>query len=381
MMRVLLISSSYPPVLGGLQTVTHQLAKGLIREEHDVQVVTNHYPRSLSQKEILEKVLVRRYLFLKPSLGFLRERRPDLFLASFWYYPVTMLKLNRLVRWFQPQVVNLHYPLSQISFVLALKARYRFRLVVSLHGDEILPSIREGRDNQPLRSILRQADSVTACSNWLLSQAADWEPSIQTKGVAIHNGITPERFKEQRSYSHARPYILAYGRLSYQKGFDLLLEAFSKSITQFPGLDLILAGDGEEEDSLKAQSQRLGLDERVHFFGRAAPHEVVQLLNGCSLLVVPSRWEPFGIVALEGMAAAKPILATEVGGVPELLAQADTHARLVPPTKAGLTGGLLKMLEEIHVNSTTVQGERTILSDFSWEQTVAQYQDTFRDCG
>ncbi|MFH1633730.1 MAG: glycosyltransferase family 4 protein [Chloroflexota bacterium] len=373
-MRVLLIPSSYPPVLGGLQTVSHNLARGLTRLGHTVRVITNRYPRSLPAGEQMDQVPIRRLLFLKPSFAHLKQRRLDLLLASFWFYPATLLELKRLMKRFRPEVVNVHYPLSQIPFILALRQRYRFRLVVSLHGDDLLPWVRNGTDNPGLRAILLQADAVTACSQWLLDQAIEWEPSVKNKGVAIHNGIDPDRFEDKTFYPHPRHYILAYGRLSYQKGFDMLLEAFAQVALKNPDVDLILAGDGEEREHLIAQTRRLGLGGRVIFFGRATPEEVVQLLNGCQFVVVPSRWEPFGIVALEALAAGKPVLATRVGGVVELYEQSKGRLHLADPTQEGIAQMLMFLLKRsVDVQKKYISFAR-IRSDFSWERVVVDYE-------
>lgn len=379
-----MLSNSYPPVLGGLQTAAHHLSKGLRCNRHEVLVVTNRYPRSLPKKEVLDGVPIRRLLFLKPNSHHLRQFRLDLFLASFWFYPATFVELERLMKRFRPDIVNIHYPLSQIPYVLSLRQRCQFCLVVSLHGDDILPWVHGKRDSVPLRTILRQADAVTACSNWLLEQAATWEPAVRSKGVAIHNGIDRARFADQRSYTHHQPYFLAYGRLSYQKGFDLLLQAFARLASQYPKIDLILAGEGEEQSALLTLAQNAGLNGRVYFFGRAAPNELVQLLNGCSFLVIPSRRETFGIVALEAMTAAKRILATNVGGLPELLNRLGAHSVLVRPTVEDMSNGLREMLESPERQVFSAKDRNTTLSEFSWERVVARYEEVFEgrhDCG
>ncbi len=178
-MRILLITSSYPPVLGGLQTAVHALAQEFMARGHEVAVVANRYPRSLARRERIDGVNVRRLAFMKPELDQIRRRRADLFLAACAICPVTLFSIWRLYRKFQPDVVNVHFPLSQNPFVLWLSRRFSFRLVVSVHGSEILGSATPG-NRRILRAILREADAVTACSRYLLSKAAELESACCT---------------------------------------------------------------------------------------------------------------------------------------------------------------------------------------------------------
>jgi glycosyltransferase involved in cell wall biosynthesis len=251
-----------------------------------------------------------------------------LWLASLYYAPTVRAWLSRLVRTFRPDVVNVHFPDGQIPFVLALRQKYKFRLVVSLHGHDVERFMAaEGQnrgadqDSRGLRAILREADAVTACSKYLLEEVCQLEPGVAAKGTFIYNGIDPARFQDKTPYRHPRPYILALGRLTRKKGFDLLLEALARTGPAAEGFDLILAGEGEERAALESLTLQRGLGNRVRFLGRASGEEVLQLLYGCRFVAVPSRAEPFGIVALEAQAAGKPVLATRVGGMAQFLTE------------------------------------------------------------
>lgn len=383
-MRLLLISSSYPPVLGGLQTVAHTLAQRLNSQGHNVQVVTNRYPRSLPRREMLDGVPVERLLFLWPTWSYLRRRRIDLFLASCFFGPITLFRLWSILRTFRPDVVNVHFPDGQNPFLLILFRLFNFRLVVSLHGDDILrwarnaaPDVTNDSGLQNLRSILKRADAVTACSQWLLNKAVELEPSIVPKGYVVHNGVDLQRFQDRTTYRHSRPYILSYGRLIYDKGYDLLLAAFAQVSTEFQNVDLLIAGSGEEKSSLERWALEMGLDGRVHMCGQATPEEIVGLLNGCSLVVLPSRRETFGIVALEALAAGKPVLATKVGGLPEVLGEGKT-VKMVEPTVDGLAAGLHDYL--MHLDELRQQGEqnRQRAAHFTWERMIEEYLSVFQ---
>jgi glycosyltransferase involved in cell wall biosynthesis len=387
-MRILLWPASYAPVLGGLQTVAAALARQLMARGHDVRVLSNRYPRALPAAEVLDGVPVERHLFLRPGWGQLRGGRPDLFLASLYHYPGVRARLTRLMRSFRPDVVNVHFPDSQIPFVLALRHRFGFRLVVSVHGDDVERFAGDGPpsrrpDPRRLALLLRAADAVTACSGQLLERASRLEPAVAARGTVIYNGIDPARFADRTPYRHGRPYVLAYGRLTRKKGFDLLLEAFARLVRDRPELGLILAGEGEEREVLEALARQLGVADSVRFHGRASPEAVVRLLNGCLVLVVPSRVEPFGIVTLEGLAAGRPILATRVGGMGEFLtpfARAGVDqgrpttrppVTLVSPTAQDLFEGLRLQLAGDGAGDAA---RADVLREYSWSKVAERYE-------
>lgn len=226
-MRILLLSASYPPVLGGLQVAVHNLARGLVQRGHQIIVVTNLHPRSLPPLETIDDVAIRRWSFLKPELEYLRSRR-DLFAASCYYYPATLLRLTKLMSAFRPDVVNIHFPDRQVPFLLRCHRHFGLPLVVSLHGDEIERWSSHGArtfSSSPLSRILNDADAVTACSQHLLDMAVNLQPPVARKGNVIHHGVDCELLRNSSPYPHPRPYALAYGRLTYAKGFDLLFQA------------------------------------------------------------------------------------------------------------------------------------------------------------
>ena len=387
-MRILLIPNTYVPVLGGIQTVTHNLAQHLLDNGHQVRVVTNRYPRSLPAQEMLDGVPIHRLLLLSPSIDSLRRRRPDLFLVSFYFHPHSSWQLRKLMRSFRPEVVNVHFPVHQIRFVLDLRRRFEFRLVVSLHGHDVDTAEKAPAAIERLQLILREADAVTACSQHLLDQAILVEPSIAGKAQVIHNGVDPERFTDKSLHFHPRPYVFAFGRLTHKKGFDMLLEAFAQAESAAQETDLIIAGEGEEWSALGLQARRLGLAGRVHFRGRATPAEVVRLLNGSVFVVVPSRSEPFGIVALEALAAGKPVLATKTGGLAEFLTEFSNDkvksknllfgsapvVTLVDPNVEGLATGLRRMFElrNGHARET---GDYQISEKYSWAEVTRRYEN------
>ena len=384
--RILIFSNSYLPVIGGVQTVAHHVAKQLSTRGHEVLVVTNRYPVSLPQREEMDGIKVERILMLRPHFNQL-PTRPDLFLASLYFGPGTELRLRKIFLEFRPDIVNVHFPDHQIPYVLKLRKEFNFRLVVSLHGHDVERVTNRELNGQSakaaggLKSILQSADAVTAVSHDLLNKAIELESAISAKSQVINNGIDPARYTCREAYQHPKPYLLGIGRLVRNKGFDLLIEAFSESADQ-EGPDLIIAGAGEERAALEQRVEELNLKSRVQFLGAASPHEVVKLMNGCIGVVVPSRSESFGIVALEALAAGKPVLATKVDGLKEILTElAGTEGHgpgetemitLVTPNVRALADGLSRFRRVI---AGSARRESALPEKFTWPYLGGRYEE------
>ncbi|MBC7262132.1 MAG: glycosyltransferase, partial [Chloroflexi bacterium] len=287
---------------------------------HNIAIVTNRYPRRLPRHDTIDGIPVTRLQFLYPQLAYLKAGRLDLWLAGFVYFPLTLLQLALILRAYKPDAVNLHYLGVPGFFVCILHRLFRFRLVVSLHGGDVDGEPHRSRFNCWLfRAVLARADAVTACSRALLDQALQLAPDIAPKARVIHNGVDVELFVTARPCPHPRPYFLAVGQLLRHKGFDDLIAAYARAQADLAGFDVLIAGDGPERQSLEAQAVAEKLNGRVHFLGAVTREQVASLMRGAAVIVIPSRREPFGIVALEAMASGRPIIATPVGGLVEAL--------------------------------------------------------------
>jgi glycosyltransferase involved in cell wall biosynthesis len=325
-MNVLLVVSSYAPNTGGLQTVTRQLAGQLRARGHRVTVLTNRYPRTLAANEVVDGVKVTRWHFLTPRWQQLLNLRLDLFLAGILYLPWTLARLVMLVRREHPDVVNLHFVGAPALFVLLARWFRSFRLVVSTHGDDVEGLSQRGRlDRRVFRSLLRRAEVVTACSQYLLDQVLRIEASARQKARVIHNGIEPSKASAVENTGG----VFAAGRMVPKKGFDVLLRAHATDRTQSR---LTLIGDGPERERLEQLACTLGLNGEVRFAGEQDHAQVLEEMAAADVVAIPSLQEPFGLIALEAMSLGKPIVASRVGGLPEVLEGAD--ALLVKPGNA-----------------------------------------------
>lgn len=370
-MKILLVVSSDAPNVGGLQTVTGKLARELHARGHEVNVIANRYPRTLAPREVLDDVPVIRWHFVSPRLQQLLDLRFDLFLAGFLFFPLTLIRLVSLLRRSRPDVVNLHFVGAPALFVLLARWLLSFRLIVSLHGDDVEGlGDRKGFDRWVFGSILRRADLVTACSRYLLERAALAAPVIRRKGRVIYNGIDPGPILVKKLNSGG---LLAAGRLVSKKGFDVLLRAQAHGGKKW---QLTLIGDGPERGALKLLASKLGLNGDVTFLHSQAHTKVLEAMAACDLVVIPSRQEPFGMVALEAMGVGKPIVAARVGGLPEVLEGAE--ASLVEPENSeALANAISETLVRLGRDPNWGARNREHAARFSLEQMVCAYEATY----
>lgn len=371
-MRIVLIPSSYVPVTGGLQTVTSALARSLKARGHEVGVITNRYPTKLATEDIVDEVPITRWHFLFPRFEQLKSLRFDLFLAGIFIFPLTLLRLWLRLRRERPDVVNVHFVHATGLFVLLCRRLMKFRLVVSLHGDDVegLPG-RPQFDRWLFRSLLRAADVVTACSRYLLDRAVETEQDAAEKGCVIHNGVEvqPENNDQIEQLS-----VVAAGRLVPKKGFDVLLRAFASGHHKTSRLALI--GDGPERDHLKQLARSLGLNGEVSFHGAGDHTETLNAMRRASVVAIPSLQEPFGMVALEGMALGKPIVASRVGGLPEVLEGAEV-VLVQPGDAAALATAITDALDRSKRDPNFGQRNRELAAKFSTARMVEQYLETY----
>ncbi len=372
-MRVLLVVSSYLPNLGGLQSVTSRLASETQRRGHSVTVLTQRYPRALPATEEIDGVRVERWLFLTPRLRNLQNGRWDLFLAGLYYFPVTLLHLLWSIARVQPDVVNLHFVGAPAIFLLLTRAVLPFRFVVSLHGDDVEGLPRGTRfDRWVFRAVLRRADAVTACSQYLLNQALAVEPTIAGKARVIYNGADISGARSEVETAG----ILGVGRLMPSKGWDVLLRALALCQQTGCNIRLTLIGDGPERNSLESLQHDLALDGWVNFRGAQDHAAVERAIWANRVIVIPSRRDSFGLVALEAMAAGKPVVATRVGGLPEVLDGADA-ALVAPDNPAELAQAISEILARLEREPNYGARNRDIAARFSTARMVDAYQSVY----
>jgi glycosyltransferase involved in cell wall biosynthesis len=375
--NVAIFASSFHPHLGGVEELTRQLAHQQRRAGGSPLVVTMRWPKSLPAVDEHEGIPVRRHLFRLPERG-LRWQVA---------YAVDHARTERaIVRQLQERSVDIvHVQCVSGNGWYAQRAARRLGLplVVTLQGELTMDADRVYETStvlpRLLRELLRNADAVTACSGHTLREAEQFTGvELGERGHVIHNGVDVDEIRRAQPASRARPYILAIGRHVPQKGFDVLIDAYATVLRAMPDApDLVIAGDGPQRPELEKQVADLGLAERIEFPGRCDRPTTASLFRGCELFVLPSRHEPQGIVCLEAMAAGKPVVATRVGGVPEVVLDGECGVLVDPGSSAALADALFAVSRSPSLRDQLCFASLERAEQFTWTSVADSYNAVY----
>ena len=392
-MRALILSWEYPPLIeGGLARHVRKLAENLAAQDVDVHVLARGRDQAPPEEEGGGVVIHR---VREP------ERPRDLgeFVAWIEHMNSDMLATGVEVGdSYDFDVVHGHdWLVASAGHHLA--NRFRAPFAVTIHATEY------GRhqgwvDKHPQshihgieRWIANRAEQVIACSAYMRDHVADSYAIEEERVAVIPNGIDPadlqpwdgEQMRELRT-RFAAPHeklVLLVGRLVYEKGFQVALEAMPRVIEEAPGTRFLVAGSGTHEHELKRQAGELGLMDHGTFLGWIGDDVLHSLYRIADLTVVPSIYEPFGLVALEAMASGCPCLVADTGGLREVVPGGErVGLRFRARSARSLSYYVEKVLTDDALRDRLIAEASEHVLAFDWgevaEQTAALYRGVAR---
>jgi glycosyltransferase involved in cell wall biosynthesis len=230
--------------------------------------------------------------------------------------------------------------------------------------------------------VLESADAVVACSQGLADETIASMELTGRNVVTIHNGVHGDRLDALAKAASAPPRaagdgprIVNLGTFERKKGHDVLLRAFASIAGRFPTAHLTIMGRSAETlESTRALLTELELRDRVTLT-LDAPHDAaLALLRDADLFVLPSRNEAFSIALLEAGAMGKPVVATNVCGVPELIEQRASGVLVPPEDVSALAAGIVELLEDREAAARYGSAlQRRVLRDFTADVTFRKY--------
>ncbi len=304
-MRLLVHSLYFPPEVGGLETHVLTLCQALLRRGHEVFVVTSRSQPGLPREEVYEGVPVRRVFCPgKNPLGWVT--------TSFAAAPL----MYRLAR--SADVIHVHtFP----SIVPAVPPRRLMKvpLVATIHTSHFLRLAKKGAWRPVLRFLLKQPDLLLAPSIEIRDVCLSLVPSADAH--ALVNAVDVERFRPVEPAIERRgdeKIVVVPRRLFHKNGVEFAIRALPLVRRRF-NAHLYLIGDGPLREPLQKLASELGVGEFVHFLGKKPNAQMPAYLSSADVVVIPSLMEATSVAGLEAMACERVVVASDVGGLPEIV--------------------------------------------------------------
>ena len=387
--RVLMLSWEYPPlVVGGLGRHVEAVARELVAAGHHVQVVVRG-EKSETVDELVDGVHVRRAAADPIAVDFTTES----LLA--W----SQAAEHALVRAALPLVAGRRSRFDVVhahDWLVAQSAQTIAQvtgapLVTTVHATEA--GRHHGWLPQPLNLAIHSVEgwlvqssaAVIACSTAMRDEVTSLFEVPQSRVTVVPNGIDVQQWqirpRDRASAQAARsgaPLIAFVGRLVHEKGVQTLLDALPVLRRSYPDARLVIAGTGVHEANLHARARRLRIARSVDWLGFVSDDEVAGVLAAADVIVVPSLYEPFGIVALEAAAARTPLVAADTGGLRDLIAAGVATATFRPGDVDGLTAAVRDVLADPQQSRrSTARAIRVVRQNYTWSAVAAQTAEVY----
>jgi glycogen synthase len=387
-MRVLLISWEYPPVIeGGLGRHVRKLSEQLVRDGVEVHVLTRgggRLPAEADQHGVIVH-RVRERPFPKDASAFVR-----------W-----VDAMNRHMHALAAELCDrFEFDLVHSHDWLVAGAADRAAREIGLPWLVTVHATEYGRhqgwvQNHPQshihaaeRAMVRRADHVITCSRYMRVHVANVFGVRPSKVTAIPNGIDPRDLEPvdpdlaTLRARYAGPddlLVLLVGRLVYEKGFHLALDALAPILLRRGGVRFVVAGTGTAEAELKRQATKLGLAGHGVFLGWIGDDMLHSLYRVSDLCIVPSIYEPFGLVALEAMASGCLCVVADTGGLREVVPVEGTVGLRFPSRDAGALRGVLeRVLTDDASRRQLVAEAREHVLRFDWAEVARRTAEVYR---
>jgi glycosyltransferase involved in cell wall biosynthesis len=228
--------------------------------------------------------------------------------------------------------------------------------------------------NSLLSRTVRSCNYLTTPSHYLMDQFLELVPEMSEKSELVSNGLPPSDI-EPSPLPFSPAHFLCLGRLVNQKGYDLAVSAMAELAAMGRRPILTIAGEGPEQQKLVSMAEELGLSMYIHFPGPLRPSEVYPMINEATAVIVPSRWgEAFGLTALEGGLLERPILASRVGGLSEVVVDGRTGYLFEPGDFRPLAKCMLKIIDSKETSDQLgKEGKKRVIEKFTLARSAQAY--------
>jgi glycogen synthase len=364
-MRILFWSDTFWPIIGGVEVLGGYFIRALKARGHEIIVVARRDTDDLPDVDCYHGIPVYRFPFRTAVQARNLGRVVDL-----------RERLAAVVRAFKPDVVHVYHSGPGLYFYLLACGSRSAPVIMTLHQTYVDPLLTP---DSVRGRLMRSARWISSCSASVLEVTRQQLPEIKSYSSVISNSLEMPTL-EPAPLPFDPPRVLCLGRVIQQKGFDVSLTAWKTLAGRFPGARLVIAGNGLARPDLEQQARRLGLD-CVDFLGWVPPDDVPALINSCTLMLMPSRIEPFGLVALQAAQMGRPIVATRVDGLPEVVVHEKTGWLVDADDSHALAQAIAFLLDHPEIAAELGRAARVRAQElFSWDGHLDAHEDLYRRC-
>lgn len=229
-----------------------------------------------------------------------------------------------------------------------------------------------------MRWALKEGRYFTAVSSSLKDEMVA-SGAIEGSIRVIPNGVNLESFRGQNVFESVKPYLFSMGRLVFVKGYDMVIKAFAKIIEENYDIELIIAGRGPEEDSLRDLVRKKGLSGRVKFVGFVDGEKKVSLLKGSRFCVCPSRREGLGLANIEALAAGKPVVAFNVDGISDIIEHGKNGLLVEPEDIEDLASKIQTLLRDNPLLKKMSRQALMMVKRYDWLEIARRYESLYKE--
>jgi glycogen(starch) synthase len=377
-----MLSWDFPPrETGGSAAHVSGLSQALALDGHDVVVLTTAHPRADREAERVGPVRVVRGVV---DLPWLPKTEPVSRTASANHAMVKLgARLPETLDGWRPDVVHGHdwrmgwaadtlSSIFDVPFVLTMHGTERVR-----HGGQLPPGIPS--DVNSIEWWLAfQADRLISPTKFMVDQLVSGFELPPELVARVPNGIDPDLWKPSpESIGTEVPVereqlVLSWGRVQFEKGFQILARSMSSVRARVPGVECTIAGRGSYQPELQAQIDVEGVSDIVHIAGFVNDSELRVLTQRAGCVVIPSLYEPFGLVALEALAAGAPLIVARTGGLAELIEGTDAGLTFEPGRPDDLANCIERVLTDHFLADELTRNARDLIErKYSWRAIAA----------
>ena len=359
-MKIAILVSLFPPKwLAGTEIATYNIAKYLAGRGHEVHVITT-LDKGLPKESMEKGVYVHRIFWRK--IRFLG-------IMLFW------MKIFLLLKRVNPNIIHVQSVGIGISAFLSKKILKKPYIVWGRGSEVYLPWMFK---KQISKLVLKNADAVIALTEDMkkeIKKSYDIDISVIPNGINLKNF---ENISKEKIRSKDGKIILFVGTLRPVKGVRYLIEAMKIIRQRNPNTRLMLVGDGEDREKLEGLVGEFDLKKCVSFVGRVQNEKVPVYMAASDVFVLPSLSEGFPVVSLEAMASGLPIIATNVGGLPEVVQNGENGFLIEPRNSEEIAEKILLILRDNRLRERISRNNKEKSKEYGWETIVKRLEEVYQ---